>query len=101
MQTILRKAFSTDGEISIKRIIGVLGVLFYIGSIMASFLGEIISTIQEDLLLNLLYACCGLLGIGVLDGLGTSRGRASSNTYMGSNSSNTIIDNPKQMEENK
>lgn len=95
---LLQKAFSSDGEVSIKRIVGVFGILFYIGCILVSFMGKLISPGQESLLENLLYTCGGLLGIGVLDGFGRSSGRGRSNTYMGDNSSNTVIDNPKPIQ---
>ena len=101
MSSLLQKAFSSDGEISIKRIVGVFGILFYMSCIVGTFLGSQLTSGQQSLLENLLYVCGGLLGVGVLDGFGRSRGVGRSYNYMGDNSSNTVIDNPKQMEENK
>lgn len=69
---MIKQIFSEDGELSSKRIIGTICILFYIGSLTFSYLGLNLSDTQADLLQSLLYTGGVLLTAGVIDKFSSS-----------------------------
>lgn len=66
MKDFLKKLFAVNDEVSSKRVIGTILILFY----MAVFLTTYFTEMQEKYISmanNLLYVGGGLLGIGVFD----------------------------------
>ena len=88
---VIKKMFSSNKEVSSKRIIGTFCIVLYIGILIGTFLGLPISIVQATLLQGLLYTGGALLGLGIMDRFGGYGEYGSFSSY---GSYNMMNDNP-------
>lgn len=94
---VIGKMFSSNKEVSSKRIIGSFCIFLYICILIGTFIGLDITIVQAQLLSGLLFTGGGLIGIGVMDRFG---GYGEYGSYSSYNTHDIPNDNPDNMSEN-